>query len=284
MTNGSTPHTITTVATLAPARPGTHAAAFFDLDKTIIATSSTTAFAKPFLSGGLITRGDVLRTAYAQFLYLVGGADADQTERMRSHLSALAAGWDVAQVTQIVNETLHEYIDPVVYAEALALIAEHHEAGREVIVVSASGSEVVEPIATMLQADHVIATRMDVKDGKYTGEIDFYAYGETKAVAMKELAEEQQYDLSESYAYSDSITDAPMLGAVGHGYAVNPDRGLRRLAAQEGWGILMFRRPIPLRTQLAPAAPAAITVGGAALAIGGAALVWRAVRKRRLQA
>jgi len=283
MTNGSTPHTTTTVATLAPARPGTHAAAFFDLDKTIIATSSTTAFAKPFLSGGLITRGDVLRTAYAQFLYLVGGADADQTERMRSHLSALAAGWDVAQVTQIVNETLHEYIDPVVYAEALALIAEHHEAGREVIVVSASGSEVVEPIATMLQADHVIATRMDVKDGKYTGEIDFYAYGETKAVAMKELAEEQQYDLSESYAYSDSITDAPMLGAVGHGYAVNPDRSLRRLAAQEGWGILTFRRPIPLHTQLAPAAPA-LTVGGAALAIGGAALVWRAVRKRRLQA
>jgi len=284
MTNGSTPHTVTTVATLAPARPGTHAAAFFDLDKTIIATSSTTAFAKPFLSGGLITRGDVLRTAYAQFLYLVGGADADQTERMRSHLSALAAGWDVAQVTQIVNETLHEYIDPAVYAEALALIAEHHEAGRDVIVVSASGSEVVGPIATMLAADHVIATRMAVKDGKYTGEIDFYAYGETKAVAMKELADEQRYDLSESYAYSDSITDAPMLGAVGHGYAVNPDRSLRRLAAQEGWGILMFRRPISLRNQLAPAAPAALTVGGAALAIGGAALVWRAVRKRRLQA
>src|SRR5450830_1781353 len=283
MTNGSTPHTITTVATLAPARPGTHAAAFFDLDKTIIATSSTTAFAKPFLSGGLITRGDVLRTAYAQFLYLVGGADADQTERMRSHLSALAAGWDVAQVTHIVNETLHEYIDPVVYAEALALIAEHHEAGREVIVVSASGSEVVGPIATMLEADHVIATRMAVKDGKYTGEIDFYAYGETKAVAMKELADEQRYDLSASYAYSDSITDAPMLGTVGHGYAVNPDRGLRRLAAQEGWGILTFRRPISLGSQFAPAAPA-LTVGGAALAIGGAALVWRAVRRRRLQA
>jgi HAD superfamily hydrolase (TIGR01490 family) len=285
MTNESTPQTTTTVATitLAPPQRSTHAAAFFDLDKTIIATSSTTAFAKPFLSGGLITRGDVLRTAYAQFLYLVGGADADQTERMRSHLSALAAGWDVAQVSQIVNETLHVYIDPVVYAEALALIAEHHEAGRDVIVVSASGSEVVGPIATMLGADQVIATRMGIADGKYTGEIDFYAYGENKAVAMKELAEEQRYDLSESYAYSDSITDAPMLSAVGHGYAVNPDRNLRRLAAQEGWGILMFRRPISLRNQLAPAAPA-LTVGGAALAIGGAALVWRAVRKRRLQA
>ena len=283
MTNESTPHTTTSVGTLAPMRPATHAAAFFDLDKTIIATSSATAFAKPFLSGGLITRRDVLRTAYAQFVYLVGGADADQTERMRSHLSALAAGWDVAQVSQIVTETLHVHIDPVVYAEALALIAEHHEAGREVIVVSASGSEVVEPIATMLGADHVIATRMGVADGKYTGEIDFYAYGENKAVAMKELAEEQRYDLSESFAYSDSITDAPMLGVVGHGYAVNPDRNLRRLAAQEGWGILTFRRPIPLRSQLAPAAPA-LTVGGAALAIGGAALVWRAVRRRRLQA
>jgi HAD superfamily hydrolase (TIGR01490 family) len=283
MTNESTPQTTSTVATLARPRRSTHAAAFFDLDKTIIATSSTTAFAKPFLSGGLITRGDVLRTAYAQFLYLVGGADADQTERMRSHLSALAAGWDVAQVSQIVNETLHVYIDPVVYAEALALIAEHHEAGRDVIVVSASGSEVVGPIATMLGADQVIATRMGIADGKYTGEIDFYAYGENKAVAMKDLAEEQRYDLSESYAYSDSITDAPMLGAVGHGYAVNPDRNLRRLAAQEGWGILMFRRPISLRNQLAPAAPA-LTVGGAALAIGGAALVWRAVRKRRLRA
>src|SRR5665811_1305829 len=250
MTDESTPHTTTHAGTAVAMRAATHAAAFFDLDKTIIATSSATVFARPFLSGGLITRGDVLRTAYAQFLYLVGGADADQTERMRSHLSALAAGWDVAQVTQIVNETLHEYIDPVVYAEALALIAEHHEAGREVIVVSASGSEVVGPIATMLEADHVIATRMAVKDGKYTGEIDFYAYGETKAVAMKELADEQRYDLSESYAYSASIPDSPMLGAVGHGYAVNPDRSLRRLAAQEGWGILMFRRPIPLRTQL----------------------------------
>ena len=283
MTDESTPHTTTHAGTAVAMRAATHAAAFFDLDKTIIATSSATVFARPFLSGGLITRRDVLRTAYAQFVYLVGGADADQTERMRANLSALAAGWDVAQVSQIVNETLHEHIDPVVYAEALALIAEHHEAGRDVIVVSASGSEVVEPIAQLLGADHVIATRMAVEDGKYTGEIDFYAYGNNKAVAIRELAEQQRYDLSASYAYSDSITDAPMLGTVGHGYAVNPDRGLRRLAAQEGWGILTFRRPISLGSQFAPAAPA-LTVGGAALAIGGAALVWRAVRRRRLQA
>ena len=283
MTDESTPHTTTHAGTAVAMRAATHAAAFFDLDKTIIATSSATVFARPFLSGGLITRRDVLRTAYAQFVYLVGGADADQTERMRAHLSALAAGWDVAQVSQIVNETLHEHIDPVVYAEALALIAEHHEAGRDVIVISASGSEVVEPIAQLLGADHVIATRMAVEDGKYTGEIDFYAYGNNKAVAIRELAEQQRYDLSASYAYSDSITDAPMLATVGHGYAVNPDRGLRRLAAQEGWGILTFRRPISLGSQFAPAAPA-LTVGGAALAIGGAALVWRAVRRRRLQA
>ena len=79
------------------------AAAFFDLDKTIIATSSAVAFSRPFLAGGLISRRDVLRTAYAQFLYLVGGADADQTERLRAHLSSMVTGWDVAQVSSIVG-------------------------------------------------------------------------------------------------------------------------------------------------------------------------------------
>ena len=230
--------------------PPARTAAFFDLDKTIIATSSATAFSRPFMAGGLINRRDVLRTAYAQFVYLMGAADADQTERLRAHLSAVAAGWDVAQVSQIVEETLHQYIDPLVYAEAVGLIEEHHEAGRDVVVVSASGAEVVEPIAAMLGADHVVATRMSVVDGRYTGDIDFYAYGENKAVAMREIAEREGYDMAGSYAYSDSITDAPMLAAVGHGYAVNPDRALRRLAVEEGWGTLTFLRPVSLRARL----------------------------------
>jgi HAD superfamily hydrolase (TIGR01490 family) len=252
-------------------------AAFFDLDKTIIATSSATAFSRPFLAEGLLTRRSVVRTAYAQLLYLVGGADEDQTERLRAQLSRMVAGWDVAQVSAVVAATLHESIDPTVYAEAVALIDEHHAAGRDVVVVSASGAEVVEPIAAILCADHVIATRMTVVDGRYTGEIDFYAYGENKAVAIRELAQVEGYDLAASYAYSDSITDAPMLGAVGHAFAVNPDRALRRLALERGWGTLAFVRPVPLFPRRARIATAGV------LALLGVALTvtWVALHRRR---
>ena len=227
-------------------------AAFFDLDKTIIATSSVTAFSRPFFAGGLITRRDVLRTAYAQFLFLLGRADADQTDRLRAFLSSMVAGWDVAQVSSIVNETLHLHIEPTVYAEALALIDEHHAAGRDVVIVSASGAELVEPIAEMLGADHVIATQMEIVDGRYTGGIAFYNFGENKATAILELAAEQGYDLADCYAYSDSVTDAPLLDAVGHGSVVNPDRGLRRMAAERGWDALTFVRPVALRPSFPP--------------------------------
>src|SRR5690606_1539422 len=98
---------------------------------------SATAFSKPFFAGGLITRREVLRSAYAQFLFLLGRADHDQTERLRAFVSSLVAGWEVAQVSQIVNETLHLYIEPSVYAEAVELIAEHKAAGRDVVIVSA---------------------------------------------------------------------------------------------------------------------------------------------------
>ena len=228
------------------------AAAFFDLDKTIIATSSATAFSRPFLARGLLSRGDVLRAAYAQFLFMIGRADTDQTERLRAFLSSLVAGWDAAQVSEIVSETLHLYIEPRVYAEAVTLMAEHRAAGRDVVVVSASGAELAEPIGAMLGADHVIATRMEIVDGKYTGEIAYYAFGDNKATAIRELASERGYDLAASYAYSDSITDAPMLDAVGHGHVVNPDRALRRMADERGWEALTFVRPVVLRPGLPP--------------------------------
>ncbi|MBL0887929.1 HAD family hydrolase [Myceligenerans indicum] len=267
-----------------PARPGRdpatgRIAAFFDLDKTIIATSSSQAFSKPFIAGGLISRADVLRSAYAHFLFLVGNADEDQTERMRAHLSALAKGWDVRKVREIVAETVHEHIDPYVYAEAVELIADHHALGQDVVVVSASGAELVEPIAAALGADHVLATRMEVVENHYTGEIDFYNYGENKAAGIRDLAAREGYDLAECFAYSDSITDAPMLGAVGHAFVVNPDRNLRRLAAESGWGELRFGKPVALRPRVEPV-PVAAVVG--AVAIGVAAFfVVRHLRRRR---
>ena len=230
---------------------GRPAAAFFDLDKTVIARSSTFAFSRPLYAGGLINRRAVLRSTYAHFVYAVAGADHDQMERLRAHLSSMVAGWDVQQVRDIVAETLLEIIEPVVYREAVALITEHQAAGQAVVIVSTSGVELVEPIAAMLGADAVIATRMTVEDGRYTGDIAFYAYRENKAAAIRELAQEKGYDLTASYAYSDSSTDLPMLEAVGHPFAVNPDRALRREAAARGWPVLDFSRPAPLRRRLA---------------------------------
>jgi len=257
-------------------------AAFFDLDKTIIAKSSALAFSRPFQAGGLISRRAVLRSAYAQFVYLVGGADHDQMEKMRQFLSHLTAGWDVATVREIVAETLHHIVDPIVYDEAVRLIEEHHEAGRDVIIVSTSGSEVVEPIGEMLGADHVVATRLRIEDGKYTGDIDYYAYADAKADAVRRLAAERGYDLAHSYAYSDSVTDVPMLEAVGHPHAVNPDKDLRKVAEASGWPVLVFNRPVNLekRLRMPPARPtlAALVVTG--LATAGGAIVWNRLRGR----
>jgi HAD superfamily hydrolase (TIGR01490 family) len=264
------------------ASPLLRSAAFFDLDKTIIAKSSTLAFSKPFQAGGLISRRAVLRSAYAQFVYVVGGADHDQIEKMRQFMSQLVAGWDVATVRDIVSDTLHNIVDPLVYDEAVSLIEEHKLAGRDVVIVSASGTEVVEPIGAMLGADIVIATRLEEVDGRYTGEIDFYAYAEEKARAIQELAEERGYDLERSYAYSDSITDAPMLEVVGHPHAVNPDKELRKVATGNGWPILVFTKPVALRSRV-PYKPtlAALAVGGV-VAVGG--MLWASARRKRLGA
>lgn len=253
-------------------------AAFFDLDKTIIATSSSMAFSRSFYEGGLVTRADALRTAYAQFLFLVGAADERQTNRLRDSLSDLVKGWEVAKVKQIVNETVHEHIDPVVYAEALELIDRHHANGRDVVIVSASVRDIVEPIAQILGADHVIASELKVKKGYYTGEVSYYAYGEAKADAMRALAEEQGYDLRRSYAYSDSITDAPMLDAVGHGFTVNADRTMRKAAISHGWGNLRFKRPVELRGR--PSTRSTLAVGLAIVAVVvGVVLLSRAGRE-----
>lgn len=257
------------------------AAAFFDLDKTIIATSSSLAFSRPFQAGGLITRGAMLRSGYAQFLFLVGGADHDQMEKMRRFMSQMVQGWDVATVREIVGDTLHNIVDPLVHDEAVELIEEHHRAGRDVIVVSASGSDVVEPIGQMLGADRVIASQLEIAEGRYTGEIAYYAYAEEKARAIEALAAEAGYDLEQCYAYSDSITDQHMLEVVGHPHAVNPDKELRRLAEERGWPVLAFSRPVGLRSRRLPPARPTLTVLAVTGAMAAAGVAWSQVRQRR---
>lgn len=256
-------------------------AAFFDLDKTIIAKSSAFVFSRAFFQEGLINRRAVLKSTYAQFMYLLAGADAEQMERMRAHITAQCAGWEIAQVTAIVEETLHDVVDPLVYAEANELIAAHRKRGEDIVVVSASGAEVVQPIAKMMGATHIVATRMVAHDGRYTGDVEFYCAGENKALAARQLAQQQGYDLQRCHAYSDSISDLPLLESVGHPTAVNPDRALRREAAVRGWPVLAFSNPVSLRTRIPAPSGAQIAAAVGLGAVAAAGVAWYGLRRRQ---
>jgi HAD superfamily hydrolase (TIGR01490 family) len=253
-------------------------AAFFDLDKTIIARAALVAFSGPLHRAGYLSRWLVLRALYGHFVFQYFGADDERMARMRESALRVTKGWPQEQIRSLVEETLDEVIDPIIYAEALDLIREHRGAGRRVYIVSASPEEVVLPLARHLGADQAIATRAKVDEqGRYTGEVELYAYGPFKAEAMRAEAARIGIDLDESYAYSDSHTDIPMLEAVGHPVAVNPDRELLKHATEHGWEIQVFERPISMRSRR-PAPARAAGVGGglllAAMAAGGAVWWW----------
>jgi HAD superfamily hydrolase (TIGR01490 family) len=259
-------------------------AAFFDLDKTVIAKSSALAFGRPFYRDGLIGRRDVFKAAFAQLMFRFGAGSDEQTmARTRDYLAELCKGWRVEQVRQIVQEALDELIQPYVYAEATALIEEHRAAGRDVVLVSSSGDEMVRPIGELLGITDIISTRMVVADGHYTGAIEFYAAGPNKVSAVRAMAEERGYELASSYAYSDSVTDAPLLSLVGHPTAVNPDRGMRRIAIEKGWPMREFRHPIPLRQRLRdkPAVPVAAAALGVGVGVAIGFLVYGRIKRAR---
>ncbi|HZP28761.1 MAG TPA: HAD-IB family hydrolase [Acidimicrobiia bacterium] len=251
-------------------------AAFFDLDKTIIAKSSVLAFGKPFYREGLLSKRAIVRSAYAQVVFMLVGADEKKMEQVRAAMLKMISGWNQHHVASIVRETLDEIVTPIIYAEALDLIDFHHAAGRKVVIVSSSPEEVVRPLGEFLGVDEVIATRAAVDaNGDYTGELQFYGYGPHKADAVRELASRDGIDLTESYAYSDSITDEPMLRAVGHPVVVNPDRDLARVARTEGWPVEHFEHPVRLRDRMPmPPVGPSIAVGGALAAVGGVATWW----------
>ena len=250
-------------------------AAFFDLDKTVIAKASMVAFGGPLYRAGLLSRWLLLRALYGQLVYLWLGADEARLARMRRAALALTKGWDHDHVSAIVAEALEQVIEPIVYDEALQLMRHHREAGHLVVLISASPEEVVAPLGSYLGADVVVATRARLDEhGRYSGELEFYSYGPAKAQAMVDLAEERALDLAASFAYSDSITDVPMLDAVGHAVAVNPDRGLLRIARQRDWEVRRFVRPVPLRERVAMPRPAATAVAGGFATAVAATVVW----------
>jgi HAD superfamily hydrolase (TIGR01490 family) len=260
-------------------------AAFFDLDKTVIARASIAAFGRPFYRGGLISRPTVMRALASQFLFMHLGASEQKLNKIRESVLVLTRGWDQAKVQEIVRETLDVVVEPIIYAEALDLIALHQMAGRKVVLISASPSEIVGPMADYLGVDDWIASRAVVDgEGKYTGEMAFYAYGPYKAEAIKAVALDLGINLAKSFAYSDSYTDAPMLETVGNPVAVNPDRVLARLAREKGWAVSQFSNPVRLRDRMpVPRTPvSAIATGAAVAATGAGLLLWRHGKRPRI--
>jgi HAD superfamily hydrolase (TIGR01490 family) len=259
-------------------------AAFFDLDKTVIAKASMVAFGPSLLGAGLITKRQLVRALWSQLIFQAFGAGEERMKRFREKALRVTKGWEQATVTTLVRETLIEVIEPIVFDEALALIRDHQAAGRLVYIVSASPAEIVVPLAEYLRVDGAIASRPRLDDaGRYTGEVEFYSYGPFKAEAIREVAETEGIDLDASFAYSDSITDLPMLEVVGHPTAVNPDKELAKVARERGWEVCWFSERVPLgeRVHLPRGRVAAISGVVVGAAAAGAGLTWWVLHRRR---
>lgn len=255
-------------------------AAFFDLDKTIIATSSAFAYGREFMHNGLISHAEAVQMSLAKASYVMVGQSSEQMDATRDHLAALVSGWEVEEVLRIADEALHHVVTPAIYSEARELIRFHRSAGHDIVIVSASASQLVRPIAEELGIDDIVATELEIVDGHFTGEILTYLKGPAKSEAMMKLAAERGYDMESSYAYSDSATDIPMLEAVGNPVAVNPDRAMKKAALEKGWEIRTFKDPVPL-FQMPGAREigigAGVLAGIVAVAAGG---IWAAGRGR----
>lgn len=258
-------------------------AAFFDLDKTVIAKASMVAFSRPLYRAGMISPWLVGRAMWGQMIFQLYGADEERMRKVRESALRVTRGWEQARIAAIVRETLTDVIEPIVYVEALDLIREHQDAGRRVFIVSASPEEIVTPLAQYLGVDEAISTRACLDEqGRYTGEVEFYAYGPHKAAAILEAAEQQGIDLAASYAYSDSITDLPMLEVVGHPVVVNPDRELLRAARERDWVVRNFEHGVPLRERVSVPQPGLLTagIGIATASIAVLAVAWWILQRR----
>ena len=265
-----------------PAPTGHRAAAYFDLDKTILATSSTWALGTPMRRSGLISSRALAYGLIAQIPYLLVGAGTQRSSSLMEHLALMSAGISRRDLVEVVEGALTTAIEPAVYAEALDLVEGHRRAGHDVVVVSASISEMVAPIARLVGADRAVATHMEVgEDGLFTGRISRSMLHSEKVVALHEDATAHGIDPARCWAYSDSISDEPMLSAVGHPVAVNPDRDLRRLAQERDWPVRDFARPVRLRPRWEPPSlstrASMITHVAGVLAVGGTA-AWLVAR------
>ena len=218
------------------------AAAFFDLDRTLLRRSSTLALAGSFRERGVIGRSQLLKAAAWQLLFVARGASAESVRRASEDGRMLLRGFRQEEMRELVAEALEPILRPLIYREPLELAARHREAGEPVYIVSAALQEIQDALAEHLGFDGALGTVCEVEDGVYTGRPIRSLHGEAKASAVRGLADEQGFDLASCTAYSDSLSDLPFLEAVGRPIATNPDRRLRRIAGERGWPVLGFGR------------------------------------------
>jgi HAD superfamily hydrolase (TIGR01490 family) len=217
------------------------AAAFFDLDRTLIRRSSALALAGAFRARRLIGRRQLAKAALWQLLFAARGASPETVRRAAEDGLLILRGFTRAEMDELVAEALEPVLKPLVYRAPLELARAHRERGERAYIVSAALQEIVAPLAGELGFDGAVGTLCEVREGVYTGRPIRSCHGPAKADAVRELALSEGIDLGVSTAYSDSLSDLPFLEAVGQPVAVNPDRGLRRLAAERGWPVLAFR-------------------------------------------
>lgn len=247
----------------------TKGAAFFDLDRTLISGASAFPFAVEAWRQGMATRADIARWTKEAVSFLIAGDKGDGGSMdIRSEFLARIEGAAVADLDRIGQAILPKLIERV-RPESRKLISMHHEAGRDTWIVSASPQRIVEPLAASLGMTGAIGTEGKVIDGRYTGELEGpFIYGPGKAEAVEKLASDRGYDLKLSYAYSDSVSDLPMMELVGHPVAVNPDSELDTLSHERGWPVVIFARKTKRAFAASGMIAASMTAAGIAYVLG----------------
>jgi HAD superfamily hydrolase (TIGR01490 family) len=241
---------------------GPRSAAFFDLDRTLMAGSSGYHFVRAAYERGMISRRRMAGDAWDAVKFRLFGSTDAGTEKVRARLGAYIEGVPVRDLQRLAPRVLSGVL-PRLYPQMLEVAYEHQDAGRAVYICTAASHEMAGLLAYVLGFDGGIGSRSEVRDGVYTGrEGGVFTYREGKAQAVRELAAKKGIDLVQSFAYSDSESDVPLLRAVGHPVAVNPDAALGRIARDEGWDVLRFDR-LGRRLRIAGAALAAAAAGSA---------------------
>ncbi|MGW3793428.1 HAD family hydrolase, partial [Micromonospora arida] len=228
---------------LAPvSAPDPTAAAFFDVDNTMMQGASIYWFARGLASRNYVTTADLARFAWQQLRFrLLAREHAGDMSLAKEAALAFVQGWRVNEVEHLAEEIFDEMMAPRIWAGTHQLAQRHLDAGQRVWLVSAAPVEIGRVIAARLGLTGAIGTVAEVLDGAYTGRlVGDLMHGPAKAEAVTQLAAVEGLDLVRCAAYSDSANDLPLLCAVGRAVAVNPDGALLRQARQHGWEVRDF--------------------------------------------